>query len=346
MADSDGPVKTDHQTPVTASVRAIGTTAVVAVTETRALGEAVRLLEAELDAIDLACSRFRPDSEIRRLQHTEESSARVSSLLFEAMRVALEVAQYTDGAVDPTVGKAIESLGYDRDFELMLSDGRSDDSRRARDERSRIEAWTLDRAVAGWWMIELDAKGRTVSIPRGVHIDLGATAKALVTDRAAQRIADECGCGVLVSVGGDLAVAGDAPGDGWAVGIAASSATPTNMVDQVVSIEAGGLASSSTSVRRWRHGGRQVHHIIDPKTGTSAEPYWHLVSTTGPNCVDANAASTAAIVWGAAAVEKLEMLRQPARLQRHDGAVMTLNGWPEDPSARRPTAHSNGVATS
>jgi FAD:protein FMN transferase len=346
MADSDSPVKTDHQTPVTASMRAIGTTAVVAVTEARSVGEAVRLLEAELDAIDVTCSRFRPDSEIQRLQRSEESSARVSSLLFEAMRAALEVAQYTDGAVDPTVGTAIESLGYDRDFELMLSDGGSDNPRRARDERSQIQGSALERAVPGWWMIELDAKRRTLSIPRGVHIDLGATAKALVTDRAAQRIADECGCGVLVSVGGDVAVAGNAPQDGWAVGIALSSATPTNMVDQVVSIEAGGLASSSTSVRRWKRCGHEVHHIIDPATGTSAEPYWHLVSTTGPNCVDANAASTAAIVWGPGAVERLEALGQPARLQRHDGAVITLNGWPEDPSARRPTVDSNGVAKS
>jgi thiamine biosynthesis lipoprotein len=106
-------------------------------------------------------------------------------------------------------------------------------------------------------------------------------------------------------------------------------------VDQVVSIETGAIASSSTSVRTWHRGARQLHHIVDPTTGDCVAPYWRLVSASGASCVDANAASTAAVVWGRRAVENLVALGQPTRLVRHDGQVITLNGWPADtaPSA-------------
>jgi thiamine biosynthesis lipoprotein len=122
-------------------------------------------------------------------------------------------------------------------------------------------------------------------------------------------------------------VAGDAPSGGWAVGIAESSAEARD-IHQVVAITSGGLATSSTTVRAWSAGGVQLHHIVDPTTGTSAAPYWTLVSATGASCVDANAASTAAIVWGRRAVAELGTRCQPARLVRHDGRVATVNGWP------------------
>ena len=69
----------------------------------------------------------------------------------------------------------------------------------------------------------------------------------------------------MVSLGGDIAVAGTPPQGGWAVGIAVDSSTPVDRVDQVVAIRGGGLASSSTAVRTWDSGVRRVHHIIDPR---------------------------------------------------------------------------------
>lgn len=168
---------------------------------------------------------------------------------------------------------------------------------------------------------------------RGVRLDLGSTAKALAADRAAARIATDTGGGVLVSLGGDVAVAGPAPAGGWAVGVAQESSTPVDRVDQVVAIERGGLASSSTSVRTWRTGGRRVHHIVDPRTGDCAEPYWALVTATGSSCVEANAASTAALVWGAEALQRLALFDQSARLVRRDGTVSVVNGWPKDGAA-------------
>jgi thiamine biosynthesis lipoprotein len=152
----------------------------------------------------------------------------------------------------------------------------------------------------------------------------------LAADHAAARVAADLGSGVLVSLGGDVAVAGPAPSDGWAVGIALESATPADQVDQVVAIRHGGLASSSTSVRRWTAGGREMHHIVDPRTGDCVEPYWSLVSAVGATCVDANAATTAAMVWGEAALDYLPSFGQAMRLVRHDGRVTYLNGWPEE----------------
>jgi thiamine biosynthesis lipoprotein len=300
-------------------MRAIGTTAIVAVTEPAAADTAAAILREELVSIDVACSRFRDDSEVCALRRAGGAPVPVSTLLFDAIGVACQVARRTDGAVDPTVGVAIESLGYDRDFDELDAEG--------------AELEDPPRAAPGWWQIELDPRERTVRVPEGIHIDLGATAKALVADRAARRIGECVDAGVLVSVGGDVATAGVAPEGGWAVGIAVDSSSPLDAVDQVVSITTGGIASSSTSVRTWTRGGRRLHHIVDPTTGDSAPPYWMLVSASGASCVDANAVSTAAVVWGSRAVGKLVQLGQPARLVRHDGRVFRVNGWPssDDP---------------
>jgi FAD:protein FMN transferase len=147
-------------------------------------------------------------------------------------------------------------------------------------------------------------------------------------DRAAAHVADELCSGALVSIGGDVAVAGKPPTEGWAIGIAVDSSTGADDVDQVVAIRRGGLASSSTEVRTWQMGGEQVHHIVDPATGHSTAPYWRLVSAAGASCVDANTLSTAAMVWGDEALERLRPYNQAVRLLRHDGELFTLGGWP------------------
>jgi thiamine biosynthesis lipoprotein len=304
-------------------MRAIGTTAIVAVTAPATAERAARIMRDELVAIDAACSRFRADSEVSALHRADGAPVKVSALLFDAVEVACDVARRTEGAVDPTVGVAIEELGYDRDFEELGSDA---------DDIAAPAA--PPRPAPGWWLIELDRRHRTVRVPPGVHVDLGASAKALVTDRIAERIAGAMATGVLVSIGGDVAVAGPPPDGGWSVGIASDSSAPVDAVDQVVSLRSGGIASSSTTVRTWHHRGRRVHHIVDPATGDSASTHWRLASCSADSCVDANAASTAAVVWGAWAVPNLVALGHPARLVRHDGQVVTVNGWPADAPSR------------
>jgi thiamine biosynthesis lipoprotein len=277
------------------------------------------MLTAELQAIDRACSRFRDDSELQMVHARAGATVPVGELLFEALQVAVDAAERTSGAVDPTVGNAIAALGYDADLDEVLV-------------RPPAPSPALGM-VAGYLHVQLNPANRTVRIPRGVRLDLGSTAKALAADRAAVRIARGIGSGVLVSLGGDVAVAGVPPEGGWAVGIARESSAPAGEVDQVVAITHGGLASSATAVRSWRAGERSVHHIVDPATGDCAQPYWVLVSATGRSCVDANVVTTAAIVWGDQALGKLAGFDQSVRLVRADGEVFSVNGWPLEPSS-------------
>jgi FAD:protein FMN transferase len=298
-------------TPARIVVTALGTTALLAVAEPDALEAAEHVLRAELAAIDVACSRFRPDSEISRL--TPGAAAPVSPLLAEAIAVALLAAQQTDGLVDPTVGHAVRALGYDRDFADIDPDG--------------ADPLPAPQAAPGWWRVGWD--GASVVLPRGVALDLGATAKALSADRIATRAAAETGAGVLVSLGGDVRVAGPSPADGWRIAVGDDHERALVDPELVVSITAGGLATSSTTRRTWRRAGRTVHHIVDPRTGDVPASRWRTVSVAAATCVDANTASTAAVVLGDAAPGWLAERQLPARLVDRGGAVMTTAGWPE-----------------
>ncbi len=295
---------------------ALGTQALVATAGGEALDLAEEVLRHELGAIDRACSRFRAESEISRIGRARGRPVRLSVLLAEAVTAALMAAEMTDGAVDPTVGGALVDLGYDRDFDEVRA--------------QRDLPLTPPRPVPGWRCLEFDPRDRLLRAPAGVVLDLGATAKALAADRAAARVAEVTGVAVLVSLGGDISVAGSPP-EGWPIGIALDCATSPSSADVVVALGQGGLASSGTSVRTWRRGGRRLHHIVDPKTGDSARTCWHLVSVAASSCVVANAASTAAIVWGEAAPPRLSAMGLACRLVGNDGSVVVLNGWPPDP---------------
>jgi thiamine biosynthesis lipoprotein len=291
---------------------ALGTTAELLVTDPACLVAGSELLHEELERIDRLASRFRTDSELSALNASAGSTVRVSSDLLDAITVALHMAESTSGAVDPTVGHAMEALGYDRDFGSIAGgvDGEL----------------PVPRPVPGWRLISADPRRRTVTLPPGTTLDLGATAKALAADRAAASVHQRLGCGVLVSLGGDASVAGSPPAEGFVIGIADSCAATRHA--EAVAIRSGGLASSGTGVRRWRLGTHRVHHIVDPATGLPAADCWRTVTITAASCVQANAAATAAIVLGKAAVEWLEGLRLPARLEQPDGTVVCTPGWP------------------
>ncbi len=303
-----------------AAFDAIGTTAEVFVTTPAALENARALLEAELDAANRACSRFREDSELARLNRASGRPVSVGPLLLEAIEVSLRAAALTDGDVDPTVGAALRAVGYDRDFDAIA----------AAPARPVPLARLAKPPSAGWRQVRVDRRHSTVQVPRGIELDLGATAKALIADRAAQRVHEAAGGGVLVNLGGDLAAAGQAPDDGWQVRVTDDHRAPFDAPGQTVTIRSGGLATSSVTVRRWQAGARFAHHIVDPATGVSAEVVWRTVSVAAGSCVDANTAATAAIVRGARAPEWLEALGVPARLVRVDGSVERTAGWPEE----------------
>jgi thiamine biosynthesis lipoprotein len=301
----------------TTTFKALGTIASVCTTRRGAIEQAGAILRSELAEIDLACSRFRVDSEIAFVTRNGGRPVVISPLLAELVGIAIDAADHTDGAVDPTVGASIIGLGYTDDFDELA--GRADSS------SSGV------RPAPGWRCIELDRKARVLRVPAGVVVDLGATAKAFAADRACARIAAATESEVLVNLGGDLAVSGS-PEGGWAVGLALDCATPPSRTAAVVSVHQGGLASSGTTVRTWRSGGRTVHHIVDPSTGDSSITCWQLVTVAAATCLDANVASTAAIVWGARACERLTEMGLPSRLVHNDGSVLAINGWPEDQS--------------
>jgi thiamine biosynthesis lipoprotein len=292
---------------------ALGTTAELVVTDLAALDDAGRLLRAEIDRIDRACSRFRTDSDLSALQRTQGRATVISPLLAEALRTAIRAAETTEGLVDPTVGRAVRELGYDRDFAALPDDG---------------PAGAPARPAPGWWRIQLDTDNREVVLPRGIELDLGATAKALATDRAVATIAARLSCGVLVSLGGDVAMAGEPPAGGWRVSIGEDHTAPSPQDDQLVGFPAGGLATSGTVRRHWRRGGRTVHHIVDPRTGQNPAHCWRTVTVAGLTCVDANTASTAAMVLATDAPQWLADRDLPARLVSIDGTVSHIAGWP------------------
>ena len=174
----------------------------------------------------------------------------------------------------------------------------------------------------------VDADAGTVRVPAGVTLDLGATAKAFAADRAAAAAAGATGCGVLVNLGGDLATAGPPPAGGWSVRVTDDHAAHPGVSGETVLVTSGALATSSTMLRRWRRGSATVHHILDPGTGEPAVGPWRTVSVAAATCVDANTASTAAILRRTGAVAWLERLGLPARLCRYDGSVAYTAGWP------------------
>lgn len=318
-------------TTASADWRALGCAVRLVVTDPLRLDDCREALKHWLDEVDAACSRFRDDSHLVGLNtaaaYADGHPVPVIPLLAEALAAALRAAELTDGDVDPTVGSAMAAIGYDRDFQLVEREGRP--------------VRLLVRPVPGWRKVVLDPEAGTVAMPPGVELDLGATAKAWAADRAAARLAADAGCGVLVSLGGDTAVAGSAPEDGWRIRVQDATG-PVDVAAEgphaLVTIRDGGLASSGISARRWRRGSRPMHHLVDPRTGLPAQTPWRTVSVAAGNCLDANTASTAAMVRGTAAPEWLADHRLPARLVAADGTVTAVADWPADAEARQEVA--------
>lgn len=299
----------------TTSFAALGTTALVAVPRRDDLLRARGILVRRLDELDRACSRFRPDSELSRANARAGDWVHITPLLAEAVGAALAAARETDGLVDPTLGTQLRAAGYDRTYTLV----------QARD------GWAFGgSAPAGgaWAKVELD--GDRLRIPLGCELDLGATAKALAADGAARTIAAELDSEALVSLGGDIAVAGDRE---WSVRVAERHDAPLDGDGPCVALRAGGIATSSTTVRRWRTSRGDAHHVIDPRTGLPADGCWRTVTVAARTCLEANVAATAAIVLGDRAVGWLHSRGLASRLVDGDGAVVRICGWPTEADA-------------
>jgi thiamine biosynthesis lipoprotein len=308
------------EAPVTRSQwSALGTSAVLS-TYGSCHDVARAAVQREVEAIDLAASRFRSDSELAEVNRTAGRRVRVSPLFLEAIKLALRAAAISDGAVDPTLGRPMVEIGYDRDWSELQPAGLQAQG------RARLVA--RRRRRRRWAEIELWEDPPAVRVPAGIELDLGATAKALAADRAARAAQRAAGGGVLVSLGGDIATCGPAPSGGWLVFVTDDHRNPDGWPGQTIALHTGGLATSSVLARRWVHDGRVHHHILDPGRGEPVHPTWRTVSAAAATCADANIATTAAIVLGSEAEPWLAGHRLPARLVAVDGSIRLLGEWP------------------
>jgi thiamine biosynthesis lipoprotein len=321
-----------------ASFEAFSSDAVVGVDEPGALTAACAEVQRTVAEFDRACSRFRDDSELTAVNEGAGTAVPVGPVLLEAVAEALRAARVTDGDVDPTVGRALIALGYDRDFAAMR-DGDWGSSRGDGRSISIVSA-------PGWRSVRVDADAGTIRVARGVRLDLGAAAKALAADHAARDASAVAGCGVLVSFGGDIATAGAPPAEGWRVRVTDDHRAGVDAPGQWITLRSGGLATSSTTVRRWRTESGAVHHLIDPTTGRPADSVWRTVSVAAGSCLDANIASTASIIRGERATAWLDSLGLPSRLVGVDGSVLHVAGWPDEGDDLAPgdLAHGSRVA--
>ncbi len=292
-----------------ARFRALGTYVHVATHEGRQLSDAERIVRGVLAEVDRTCSRFRADSDLSRANRDPGRRVRVDPLLVSAVEFALFVARDTSGLVTPLLGRTLVDLGYDRDFDVLRTDGETTDTTVDPDAWRRLE-------VGEDW----------VRVPEGAALDLGSVGKAWASDVAAATVHSLLGVGVLTSLGGDVAVSGS---DSWPIEV--RERPDAERADELLWLTGGGLATSSTQVRRWHQRGAQRHHVVDPRTGLPAAEVWRTVTATGPTCVAANAAATAAIVLGVEAVAWLEGRGVDARLVASDGHVVRLGVWPEGP---------------
>lgn len=296
--------------------QALGCALRVVVTEADGIVAAADAVDGVMSAIDETCSRFREDSELSQLTAAHGRPVVLSPLLATAIQLALRAAAITDGAVDPTVGRAVRLAGYDRDFDAVPGDGGP--------------LHLVAEPVPGWRSLRYEPSVLRLTVPPGVELDLGATAKGLAADLAAAAALNAVGKGgVLVSVGGDVATAGTPPIGGWRVQIGEDSGEPLAPGREAVSIGAAGVATSSTLVRFWTRGGSRLHHLIDPRSGLPTAGPWRTATIVAASCADANIAATAAIVKGVDTPAWLDRAGIAARLVNTSGEVVRLGGWPE-----------------
>ena len=286
------------------------------------LVEARALLEPMLHQVEMAASRFRPDSDIARLAKAGGASVLVTPMMIDLVHTALRAAAVSDGLVDPTLGGALINLGYDRTITSV----------KAMPVRAVSSAHWV---VGGWRDVVVDADASTVTIPAGMVLDLGATAKARAADLGADIVWQATGLPVLFGLGGDVAVAGSpVDSDGWTVTVAETTAqlSDDTATTSRIAVHDGGLATSTTQARRWMTTGGGVHHVLDPRTMAPAREVWRTVSVAAATCVDANIASTTALILGDGATEWLLQHQLPSRLVSGRGEVTHVAGWPVDNS--------------
>lgn len=231
-------------------------------------------------------SRFRPDSELSRLNRTFDQPVRVSRTLWEVLSVARSVQRQSGGLLTPTVLDALAQAGYDRDFTQLASDGIADPGHGHHGTAPELATVLFNEG------------DHSVCLHKDVHLDLGGVAKGWAADRAMNLLRQEGP--VLVDAAGDIAISGpNLNGDPWVIGVA----NPFHPRHDFLNLElhTGGVATSGRDRRRWMQGGHWRHHIIDPRSGQPALTDLLTVTVVAPDVMEAEAGAKTAFLLGSTA---------------------------------------------
>lgn len=306
--------------------RAVGTTCAAAVTasarDARRARAALAAARDEVEAVEAELSRFRPESDLCRLNASAGTWAPVGPRLLEALRLALRAREDTGGRFDPTVLPALVAAGYDRSFELLPS----------APPRER------PAAAPGDWRpgasIELDEAARLVRLEPGAAVDLGGIGKGYAASRALAAMFEAWPGlpGGLVDLGGDLAVRGETPERGpWRIAVA--DARRPGATAATLLLRGGGVATSGRDVRRFGPE-RSLHHLIDPATGEPARPGPLAVTVVAPTAAEAEAHATAL------AISDLESAAAHVERQPRISALYLPHAGPAVPLGNPPLAQT------
>jgi thiamine biosynthesis lipoprotein len=255
--------------------------------------------EHEFERLESLLSRFRPDSELSRLNR--ERSLEVGDDLLELVRLSLDARDRTGGRFDPTVHDALVAAGYDRTF---------DDVVREPDRERRLASGVCAGDVS------LDEVDGRVTLGSGCCLDLGGIAKGWAADRVVERLSSAGPA--LVNAGGDVSCTGGP----WHIGVDTSSGSIT------LELLAGGLATSGRDRRRWVRGGRHAHHLIDPTTGAPADTELIRATVTAETAAEAEVRATALFLAGTLerAAAEADAAGIPAVLVAEDGLSLIAGG--------------------
>ena len=228
-------------------------------------------------------SRFRPESELSRLNRTINQSLRVSAVLWDVFQSALAAEEFTGGLVTPTVLHAILRAGYSRDFACLP---------RQQDASSAIQITVRPLSSVRW-----DQAAQTIQLPADIHLDFGGIAKGWAAHQAVSRL-QEIGS-ALMNCGGDIAISGPLlDGSPWEIGVYQPFDRESDYAEMLYFHAACGVASSATDRRRWMQGDQIRHHIIDPRTGMPAQSDVVSATVVAPTAIEAEAAAKSILIRG------------------------------------------------
>lgn len=280
--------------------RAMGTSVACFVETDEDATVAFRAVEKEFERLEEIMSRFRAESELSRLNR--DGRIQASPDLFEVTRLSLRAREETHGRFDPTVHDAVVVAGYDRTFA----------------EIEELPGMAPANALAGGRVVLVDESG-AIELESGFHLDLGGIGKGYAVDRACRLLAESGPC--LVNAGGDIAVHRRPRSGLWPVGVD----TPTGTFS--LGLERGALATSGRDRRRWRRGGREHHHLIDPATGAPSDSDLLRVTVVGRTAVEAEVRAKALFLAGVdGAVAEAFDLGIAAVLVTRDGRTILAGG--------------------